>query len=493
MNAQSSAALAMGWVDDRRPACRLVCAYCSTEAEFPHAASYWHGGQVLALHRCVSCGSLIYDLRGIDAPVVSATDAMSPAAARAARYVLETGFSAYYVAMCGLAAIACVAAQELPQCLFVDVGAGMGMASFFAKSVAGVETLTVEPSYTGKLAQEILGLEVHRAYFEALPAEVMARLSGRICVLHLNSVVEHLIDPYAVLQDMMGRAAIEAVAMIVPDGAALDFAGPFATALPFLAPRDHRHLPTARGVELLLNRLGFGHHHVQASGALLIGVGARRPFTPPAEITIKFGESLLLEHMLRHPHPQIAGGGAARLLAQAVLHKDQPLMQLLRQRLPYEAERTRLKHAVAARDWDQLPYHLGPACYWLAYDAYAAGRAEAALELLTLTAAFADAMAAEHPDFAMTALDFKWAGLLLRGHIESQIGWRAAAQDSLQMILQSSSDRQNGAGKAYLDQAKRDLENLYAAALDDEDDEIAPELIAHPEQTPQEHFASWTR
>jgi len=93
----------------------------------------------------------------------------------------------------------------------------------------------------------------------------------------------------------------------------------------------------------------------------------------------------------------------------------------------------------------------------------------------------------------MTALDFKWAGLLLRGHIESQIGWRAAAQDSLQMILQSSSDRQNGAGKAYLDQAKRDLENLYAAALDDEDDEIAPELIAHPEQTPQEHFASWTR
>jgi hypothetical protein len=491
MSAQSGVAAPMGWVDDCRPACRLACAYCGAEAEFPHAVSYWHGGQVLALHRCVGCGSLMYDLRGIDAPVVSATDAMSPAAARAARYVLETGFSSYYVAMCGLAAIACVPPHELPQCLFVDVGAGMGMASFFARSVAGVQTLTVEPSYTGKLAQEILGLEVHRAYFEALPAEVMARLSGRICVLHLNSVVEHLIDPYAVLQGMMGLAAIEAVAMIVPDGAALDVAAPFATALPFLAPRDHRHLPTALGVGRLLERLGFAHHHVHASGALLIGVGARRPIVPPTEITIKFGESLLLEHMLRHPHPQIARGGAARLLPQAVLHKDQPLMQLLRQRLPYEADRARLQHVVAARDWDQLPYDLGPACYWLAYDAYAAGRAPAALDLLALTAAFADAMAAEHPDFAMTALEFKWAGLLLRAHIEAQIGWSAAAQDSLQTILQSGSDRRNGAGKTYLDQARRELENLRAAALDDDDDEIDPDLISRPEELPLEQSPAW--
>jgi hypothetical protein len=453
----------MGWVADARQPTGLTCAYCGVEGDFPHEVSFLHAGETLPLHRCIDCGSLTYDLSGIDAPVVSDADTMSPAAARAARYVLEAGFSAHYVSMCGLAAIAGVALQDLPTCLFIDVGAGMGMASFFARAVAGMEILTVEPSYTGKLAQEILGLEVHRAYFESLPPEVMMRLHGRACLLHLNSVVEHLIDPYTVLHGIIARADIHAVAMIVPDGAALDRAGPFTTALPFLAPRDHRHLPTKSGIETLLERLGFAHRHVQQSGALLIATGARRAFAPPSDIAVKFGESLLLEHMIRHSHPQVAGGGAARLLAQAVLQRDPRLMALLRERLPYETDCARLREAVAVRAWDDIPYNLGPACYWLAYDANAAGRRAAALDLLAVATEFADAMADDHPDLAMTALEFKWAALILRAHIESQLGNADAAEAALRRILVSTSDLQSGAGKTYLDQAEIALRQLLGS------------------------------
>ena len=72
---------------------------------------------------------------------------------------------------------------------------------------------------------------------------------------------------------------------------------------------------------------------------------------------------------------------------------------------------------IEARKWDDLPFHLGVSCYWLAYDAMAAGRLPGALALLEIVRAFGDLIVADYPQFAMTSLDFKWAAVILKAHI----------------------------------------------------------------------------
>jgi hypothetical protein len=447
------------WLELSRPACRLHCPYCDQTGDFPHRKSFEHANEVLSLHGCPRCGSLIYDLRHIEAPIVSSADDLSRESARAARYVLEHGFSSRYVAMCGLSAMPDVPESELGDYLFVDVGAGMGMASHFVRSVLGVRTLTIEPSFTGRLAQEILGLTVHRAYFEGLPAEVMAEMGSARCLLHLNSVVEHLADPAALLRDIIDRARVETLAIIVPDGAALDYDGPFSAALPFLAPRDHRHLPTRLGLEHLFRHLGFAYHAIQADACLLMGVGSRRPVAPPAQRTVRLGELLLLEHLLRHPHPQVREGGASRLLPFAVSTGNAPLMVELRRIFGYLHRTDHFLALVRQGSWDDIPYHLGGSCYWLAVDRFAAGAAAEALALLDVSVQFANRIAEDAPHIALTPLEYKWSALLFRAHILANTGRPVEARSALQLIIASRCDVQNGPRQMFLDEAARRLKD----------------------------------
>ncbi len=447
----------MRWLNISKPACTLHCAYCGLHGAFPHAKSFQHQGDVLSLHSCTRCGSLIYDLAGIDAPLVSNSDQMSPEAARAARYVLESGFSSRYVAMCGLSCLPDVPDQDLSRYLFVDVGAGMGIASHFMRTVFGVPTLTIEPSFTGRLAQQVLGLTVHRAYFEDLPPAVMAEIAAKPCLLHLNSVVEHLDNPAALLRDIIARARVEQLAIIVPDGGALDYDGPFAAALPFLAPRDHRHLPTRLGLEYLLKDLGFAYQSIRADACLLIAIGARAPIATPSDRMVHLADMLLLENLMRHPHPQVREGGAARLLPFAVTTGNAPLLAEVRRILAYADSTANLLSRLRARAWDDIPYHLGPTCYWLAVATFAEGRAQQAQELLDVTIDFADAIAEDAPERALTPLEFKWAALIYRAHICRSAGREADARLALRLVLASRADPQNGARSAYLDQAEQAL------------------------------------
>ena len=455
----------MRWLDISRPDCRLRCVYCEQVGDFPHAKSFEHAGDILSLYSCVRCGSLIYDLAGIEAPIVSSSDAINPDAMRAARYVLETGFSSHFVALCGLSALPDVPEQALSDYLFVDVGAGMGMASFFIKSVIGVETVTIEPSFTGALSHDILGLQVHRAYFEDLPQDVLSELARKRCLLHLNSVVEHLIDPAAVLADIVRRARIEVVAIVVPDGTMLDSNAPFSFALPFLAPRDHRHLPTRSGMEYLLRNLGFEFQLIQRTANLLLAVGSRAPVAVLNERTIRLAETLLLEHLLRHPNPQVAGGGASRLLPVAITKRDELLLPELRRRLLYEPVCDHLISLLQANAWDDIPFHLGPTCYWLAFDALSSGRPASALQLLAVCQIFADTIAETYPEMAMTPLEYKWSALLLRAHILASTGDSMAARDALDAIITSRADLRNGARQIHIEQAELRLRELLERSM----------------------------
>lgn len=452
----------MRWLDVVRAPCGLTCAYCGETGRFAHARSFEHEDGVLSLFRCSGCRSLLYDLDGVEIPVISRSDAIGAEAMRNARYVFETGFSARHVAMCALSALPDLAEQDLRGHVFVDIGAGLGMASYFVKRLIGMPTLTVEPSFTGKIAQDVLGLEVHRVYFEDLPETVLAPLRAAPCCLHLNSVVEHLADPFATLAQVMRRIEVRALAVVVPDADALDLDGPFVNALPYLAPRDHRHLPSRSGLERMLRRLGFAHVHVAQDSARLTAVGARAPVRPPSDRETRLAASLLLEHLLRHPEPMVAEGAASRLLPEAVLTDNAPLIATLAARFDYERDVATLLERIARRAWDELPFHLGPTCYWLAADALAKGRIDGALALLKVPPRFADLIVADYPHLAMSALEFKWAAVLLEANLLRHIGSYAAAERALQSILDSQTDASAGAGAAHRATAQRELEALRA-------------------------------
>jgi hypothetical protein len=454
----------MRWLDLTLESCFLECVYCGQSGAFPHVKSYEHSylneEETLSLYACTNCKSLIYDLHDKDVSIVSHIDPPDGHISPETRWVFETGFSAYHVTSCALAVLPDVPDHELKGYVFLDIGAGLGMASHFVRTVFGVETVTVEPSGTGKVAHDVLGLDVHRAYFEDLPAAVLAELADKPCLLHLDSVVEHLVDPAAVLADMMSRARVEVIAALVPDGAWVDFNAPFLNVLPYLAPRDHRHLPTKFGMELLLKRLGFEHVTVEVSTGLLTGIGSRSPIHVPNERTIKLAETVFLENLKRHANPLVAGGGASRLLPMAVMNKNAELITELAALFPYEYNTGELLEKIRTGAWDDLPFHMGTTCYWLAYSALQGGRSENALSLLRVTVAFADALVEYLPGHAQSSLEYKWAALLLESFIFAGQAKLAEAEAPLVVILGSKSDAKQGARDTYLDQAEAALKAL---------------------------------
>ena len=429
---------------------------------FRHVRSFEYENDTLALHECPMCKSLAYDLSSIEVPLVCASDLYSGEAARAARYALEAGVSSYHIAKCALAALPDHPTRSIQDMTFVDIGAGLGLASYLVKTIFGSRTVTIEPSFTGKISNEILGLDVHRCYFEDLPDELLEDLSGKPCCLHLNSVVEHLVDPYAVLKQMLARAKVETLAIIVPDGLGIDFEGSFLNALPYLAPKDHRHLPSKAGIEALMKRLGFAHVHCDRAEGLLTGIGSRTPIAFPNERMIKVTEQLFLENMRRHPNPMVSAGGASRLLPVAVCSGNAPLMSELRGRLSYEADCAKWLKAIDGRQWDDLPFHLSVTCYWLAYDAMAAGRLSGALALLDVVRAFGDLIVADYPQFAMTSLEFKWAAVILKAYILAQDDRLAEAEVTLQSIIASTSNPRTRARAGHVAQAEAELKTIRA-------------------------------
>jgi len=281
------------WIDLALEPCPLECVYCGQSSEFPHFKSYEYENETFSLYKCTHCKSLIYDLRDVDQPIVPQVDQPDGVISEDVRWIYEAGFSSYHVAACALSALPDVPDHELKEHVFVDVGAGLGMASYFIKTLFGLKIITVEPSRTGKLARDVLGLDVHRAYFEKLPQEILDELANKPCLLHLNSVVEHLVDPAAVLSDIMSRVQVEVLAAIVPDAAWINLNEPFLNAVSYLAPRDHRHLPTELGMELLLKRLGFSHVATAITPGLLTSIGSRSPVSVPSERLIKLGRACL--------------------------------------------------------------------------------------------------------------------------------------------------------------------------------------------------------
>jgi hypothetical protein len=449
----------MQWLDIELPPAQVQCVYCATQGSFNHWGSFDYSGQEFALFKCPACESLIYHPGGFVAPITQPyTDAYKEAIRRSIQYYFETGYSADFVTMCALFALAGVPKSQRKDHVFVDVGAGPGVGSHFVQTLFDIETLVIEPSYSGELGKKILGIEIHNAFFEELPEDVLKRLAGKPTLLHLNSVIEHLMDPGLVIRQLMERTEISAIAAVVPHAPGIDKAAAFSMMIPYLAPGDHQHLPTAEGMRRFYRSLGFPNCEVVTHGPLLVAIGSKKRIKLPTQAEMDEARDAFLGRLLDHPNQHVAMGAAARLLPLAVGHQIQPLLENLRaQMVKARVEPVRLLAVLKNPDsnWDDIPFHLPATGYWAAADALMLGSTDRALAWLDVVDAFAERMWKDHPHFAMQSVDYVWEGRLLRSNTLI-----TQAEKWARTVIDSESDRVFCARAEQIQRARETLARL---------------------------------
>lgn len=452
----------MQWLETELPAAKLRCIYCATQSSFAHWGSFEHMGLEFALFKCPACESLIYNPAEFLFPITKPySEAYKAVIRREIKYYFETGYSMDFVTMCALFAMAGVPKSLWKDHLFVDVGAGPGIGSYLIQSLFDIETLVIEPSYSGELGKEILGMNIHNAFFEELPADVLALLSRKPTLLHLNSVVEHLRDPAGVIRELMQRTEISAIAAVVPHAPGIDKTAAFSGMLPYLAPGDHQHLPTAEGMVRLFRSLGFKHCEVRPFGALLLALGSRQPVSSfPTQDEIEKTRDDFLCRLLEHPNEHVAMGAVARLLPEAVGLQKQPLLGKLRTRLAKpHLDPVRLLAILNDPDssWDDIPFHLPTTGFWMAADASAHSDLEKGLAWLDVVDAFAERLWKDHPHLAQQSVDYLWEGRLLRANMLI-----VAAEKCTQTVADSAPDHLRRARPDQLQRAQDLLLRLSA-------------------------------
>jgi hypothetical protein len=444
-----------GWLSLQRDSVELRCVYCGNAGAFPHQVSFMFGGLPWHLHRCPQCDSLIYDQANIFArpannPITDGEYEIH------AKHYLEVGYNIDYLVLCALLAFGDVPEEQARGRIFFDVGAGMGLGTYFVSEMFGTDVLAIEPSFTGRIGQRIFNIDLRPDHFEELGPEVMQRLRSKPCLVHLNSVVEHLVDPRVTLEALIADIEVETLAIVVPNAA--DATASFLHALPTLSPPEHLHLPTSDGMVRLLEHLGFAHHAVEPMGSLLIALGGRQPVSIPSHQAMKPVRDRFLERLLHHAHPHVAHGAAARLLPEAVNFQQQALLACLRQsfgdKLKPQELLTWLRYDA---DFDRIPFHLAPTCYWLAVDAVSQAQFGAALEMLDVVEAFANRIAAQYPQYSEQPQQYKWLARLYRSDVLRATGRNVEADVVLAGVIASASDTMGGASVDHVRQAREHL------------------------------------
>lgn len=372
------------------------------------------------------------------------------------RYYLETGFSVDHVVKCAMMALAGVPRAEQASHLFVDIGAGIGMSSVFARHHAAMETLTVEPSPTARTGIELFGLQTYQAMIEDLPAGVLAELRRRPAVLHLNSVVEHIAHPVEALRSIMALTNVEAIGIVVPDGDAIDPNVPFILQLPLLAPSDHMHLPTREGVERFFHRLGLPEVKVDAQGGLIVATGARRPFSLPPQAEMDAARDDFLESLARHPSPIVASGARARMLAYATLKGDSSTVAKLLAQLGKDFKpRSLMRLLRDAPNWENIPFHIGSSAFWAALEAFYRGELAEGEEWCDVLDLFAEREAREQLLYASTTLHFRTEARLARASaLMGRERWEEAA-DWLDRVTSTGPGDAGGPNPEQLQRARK--------------------------------------
>jgi hypothetical protein len=453
----------MSWLNIKRDAIDWRCVYCGTEGELPHHASFRFRDFSYHLHRCPGCQSLIYDPAAMG-PLFG----LRPGDAEmriGAKYYFEVAYSAYFTAHCAISTIPDISLAELKAYNFLDIGAGNGLGSYLVRELFGMEVFPVEPSLTGEYAREMFGLPVERRYFEDIDDAIIDKLKSKPCLVHLDSVIEHLNDPRALLKNLTASLDIEVLSGLVPDGQTISKDDPFSTSAPFLAPSDHVHLPSAEGMDKLFADLGFPYRHVIRTTKVMTVIGSKKPITPPSEQRTTLVTNLLLERLAEHPNPIISGGAVSRMLIDAIGNRSHDRIKYLSDALLKDFDPVTLLAKIRQnKPWNDIPFYCGNIAYWIAVEAFFQGRYADALPYLDLTEAFAERISADYPQYAMEPMLYKWQSRIFRAQVLSVIGRPKDATSVLRSIVAEPADAFAAPSREVVAQA-RDALKTYADAL----------------------------
>ncbi len=452
----------MSWSNEQRDDLELHCVYCNTRGAFPHFASYEFFNSAFHLHRCPVCRSLIYDPRAMGPLFGKSQD--ESGSLMGTKYYFESAYSAFFTVRCALSAIPELPLEELKNYNFLDIGAGNGLGSYIVRELFDINVQAVEPSLTGEAAKRLFGLPVERKYFEEIDESLLKKLRSKPCLVHLDAVIEHLNNPRNLLKELVSNLDIEVLSALVPDGATVSKADPFTVSVQILSPCDHVHLPTPEGMDKLFADLGFPFRHVFKHSKLFIMIGSKKPVSPPSDQRVQIATDLTLERLAQHQDPSVSHGAAARMLIDAIGKRKLARIDYLKSRFfsDFRPEII-LDKLKSKRPWDEIPFYSGALAYWLAVDLAYNNRWEEAFPYLDVTETYAARLTREYPQLAMEAQLYKWEGRMFRAHILKIFERLEEAQDLLQSVVDSTSDRFAPASDEVITRARHALAELSAS------------------------------
>ncbi|MEA3189450.1 MAG: hypothetical protein QOD77_32 [Thermoplasmata archaeon] len=160
----------------------------------------------------------------------------------------------------------------------LEVGCGYGLALDAARRLWGTAVVGCEPGYFGREGRARLGLDIHHAYVQDVPA-----LHGRTFdFVFCSEVIEHVSTPVDLARLLGDYLAPDGLLVLTtPNAQVADSGSDLATLVPNLSPGYHVLLFGADSLAGLLRRAGFAHVVVLPRNDRLIAFASRKPFATP--------------------------------------------------------------------------------------------------------------------------------------------------------------------------------------------------------------------
>lgn len=170
-----------------------------------------------------------------------------------------------------------------PASRYLEIGCGFGFSLDFVARQHGATVRGIDPSPLAGEGRRRLGLDIVDGYFDsAMLAEI-----GPQDVVYCSELIEHVIDPAALLADIAKVLAPRGLLMLTtPAMEAVDPAAPAGMLFGTLSPGFHLTLYTAGALEALLRRHGFADVRVVRNANSLIAHATRDGTLPARDATI---------------------------------------------------------------------------------------------------------------------------------------------------------------------------------------------------------------
>lgn len=444
----------MTWTAPRREDAEVNCRYCGNTGKFPNHAAFDYLNATHELFACPACGSLHYDpmdLSGNDTSTMSADQREN-----GHRYYLETGYSPDYVVRAAL-----VGLPDSHPLRFVDAGCGAGLALYFAREILGLPASGFEPTESGALGRELFDLDIRPVWLDRNSVGEAAEFANQPCFLHFNSVLEHLDDPRETLEGLIHLLPVKAISAVVPSGLTVNRSSPFIEQISFLAPGDHGHFPTPKGMRLMFRNLGFEHVHVGDFGSLMHVAASSEPIHAMSDRALGVATDHLLLRLSGHPHPWVSKGAHARLVVRLTARGQHaaavPHMKAIGVSFdkPMDAEMERAPDS--GRDWNGVPFYTGAVSFWLGVACMMSQEADHAIEHFGTLDRFVERLRIDYPQYALQPIVLNWEAKLLTARILRTAGREAEANALLESIVAAGQDSQNGPSGAMVAKARTAL------------------------------------